>query len=134
MRINEGVDWRILATIVCKDCRNKMFMRKIIIVTVLLGFAVAHSYAGICATCHALANLQGAAQQTSAFGVYSERLAATQNNCDSQAVCALASTAAAPAPAEIAAAIGARTAPAAHQPRLISRAIAPLLPPPKRAV
>ena len=91
----------------------KMFMRKIIIVTVLLGFAVAHSYAGIYATCHALANLQGAARPTSAFGVYSERLAATQNNCDSQGVCALASTAAAPAPAEIVVAIGARTAPAA---------------------
>ena len=65
MRIHEGVNRRILGTLVCKDCRNKMFLRKVIVVTVLLGFAVAHSYAGICATCHALANLQGAAQQTS---------------------------------------------------------------------
>ena len=134
MRIHEGVNWRILWTLVCKDCRNKMFMRKVIIVTVLLGFAVAHSYAGICATCHALANLQGAAQQTSAFGVYSERLAATQNNCDSQAVCALASTAAAPASPQFAIASGAGAAVVPHQPMFVSWAIAPLLPPPKRAV
>ena len=111
-----------------------MPMRKIVAVVLLFGFAAAHSYAGICATCHALANLQGAAQQTSALGVYSERMAAAQNNCDSQAVCALAGTAAAPAPAEIVAVFGARTAPAAHPMAFISRTIAPLLPPPKRAV
>ena len=111
-----------------------MPMRKIIATVLLFGFAAAHSYAGICATCHALANLQGAAQQTSAFGVYSERIAAAQNNCDSQAVCALASTAAAPAPAEIAATCGAGVTPVAHQLAFVSRTVAPLLPPPKRDV
>ena len=35
MRILKGVNWRILGTLVCQQYRDKMWMRKIIIITFL---------------------------------------------------------------------------------------------------